>query len=62
MFNNVQIIKVNDNPAFAVIPFDEFERMRRLLAVAENLDSKVKFPLEVSEMHAIMPIREGSTP
>ena len=53
MFNNVQIIKVNDNPAFAVIPFDEFERMRRLLAVAENLDSKVKFPLEVSEMHAL---------
>ena len=53
MFNDVQIIKLNDNPAFAVIPFDEYEKMRRLIAVAENLDSKIKFPLEVSEMHAL---------
>ena len=53
MINNVQIIKINENPAFAVIPFDEFERISRLLAVADTLDSKIKFPLEVSEMHAL---------
>ena len=53
MINIVQIIKINENPAFAVIPFDEFERISRLLAVAETLDSKIKLPLEVSEMHAL---------
>ena len=50
---NVQIIKVNDAPAFAVIPYEEYESMCRKLTVAENLDSKIKFPIEVTEMHAI---------
>lgn len=51
--HNVQVIKVNNVPAFAVIPFDEYENMCRRLTVAENLDAKIKFPLEVSEMHAL---------
>lgn len=53
MIRDVQTINVNGIPAFAVIPIDEYERMQRLLAVAENLDAKIKFPLEVSEMHAL---------
>ena len=53
MMADVQIIKKNNIPAFAVIPFDQYEEMRRRLAVAENLDSKIKFPLEVAEMNAL---------
>ena len=50
---DVQIIKENDVPAFAVIPFAQYEEMRRKLALAENLDAKIKFPLEVAEMNAL---------
>lgn len=53
MIANVQIIKENDVPAFAVIPFAQYEEMRRRLAIAENLDAKVRFPLEVAEMIAL---------
>lgn len=53
MIRDVQTINVNGIPAFAVIPIEEYEKMQRLLKVAENLDSKIKFPLEVSEMHAL---------
>ena len=50
---DVQIIKENDVPAFAVIPYAQYEEMRRKLALAENLDAKIKFPLEVAEMNAL---------
>ena len=50
---NVQIIEVNNAPAFAVIPYEEYETMCRKLTVAESLDSKITFPIEVTEMHAI---------
>ena len=50
---DVQIIKANNVPAFAVIPFAQYEEMRRRLAVAENRDSKIAFPLEVAEMNAL---------
>ena len=53
MIADVQIIKENDVPAFAVIPFAQYEEMRRRLAVAENLDAKIGFPLEVAEMNAL---------
>jgi len=53
MIADVQIIKENDVPAFAVIPFAQYEEMRRRLAVAENLDAKIRFPLEVAEMNAL---------
>ena len=50
---DVQIIKANNVPAFAVIPFAQYEEMRRRLAVAENRDSRISFPLEVAEMNAL---------
>ena len=53
MLANVQIISENNRPAFAVIPFGEFERMQRKLAIAEKRDEKVSFPLEVAEMNAL---------
>ena len=53
MIADVQIIKENDVPAFAVIPFAQYEEMRRRLAIAENLDAKIRFPLEVAEMIAL---------
>ena len=53
MIADVQIIKQNDVPVFAVIPFAQYEEMRRRLAVTENLDAKIKFPLEVAEMNAL---------
>jgi len=53
MFADVQIIKNNNVPVFAVIPFAEFEEMRRRLAIAEKTDSQIKFPLDVSEMHSL---------
>ena len=53
MFADVQIIRENNVPAFAVIPFAQYEEMRRRLAVAENLDAKIRFPLEVAEMNAL---------
>ena len=53
MTADVQIIKENDVPAFAVIPFAQYEEMRRRLAVAETGDSRIGFPLEVAEMNAL---------
>ena len=53
MTADVQIIKENDVPAFAVIPFAQYEEMRRRLAVAENREPKIGFPLEVAEMNAL---------
>ena len=53
MIADVQIIKENNVPAFAVLPFAQYEEMRRRLAVAENLDAKIRFPLEVAEMNAL---------
>ncbi len=53
MITNIQIIHENNRPAFAVIPFGEFERMQRKLAIAEKRDEKVSFPLEVAEMNTL---------
>lgn len=53
MIVDVQIITKDNRPAFAVIPFAEFERMQRKLAVAERRDDKISFPLEVAEMNAL---------
>ena len=53
MIADVQIIRENDVPVFAVIPFAQYEEMRRRLAVAENRDAKIRFPLEVAEMNAL---------
>ncbi len=53
MITNVQIIKNNNIPAFAVIPYDVFEKMQRRLAIAEKEDEKVSFPLDVAEMHSL---------
>ena len=50
---DVQIIRQNNIPMFAVIPFAEYEEMRRRLAVAGNRDLKISFPLEVAEMNAM---------
>jgi len=46
MIAGVQIIKGNDVPAFAVIPFAQYEEVRRRLAVAEILMRKSDFPLK----------------
>ena len=53
MFTDVQIIKNGNLPAFAVIPFSQYEEMRRRLAIAENRDSRIGFPLDVAEMNAL---------
>ncbi len=54
MNTNVQIIKQNNVPAFAVIPFADYEKMRRCVERTQNeVDSQIRFPLEVSEMHSL---------
>jgi DNA-directed RNA polymerase sigma subunit (sigma70/sigma32) len=47
---NVQIIKENNKPAFAVISYSEFEQIQRKLALFDELESIVTFPLEVVKM------------
>lgn len=53
MNNNIQYIKVNEIPAFVVIPYAEYEEMQRKIAVADSKDNDVKFPLAVAEMNAL---------
>ncbi len=50
---NVQIIKENNKPAFAVIPYSEFEQIQRKLAIVEEKEKKASFPLDVAEMHTL---------
>ena len=50
---NVQIITENERPVFAVIPYAEYETLRRKLAVAEKKDERVAVPLDVAEMHVL---------
>jgi prevent-host-death family protein len=53
MIANVQIISENNRPVFAVIPFAEFEKIQRKLAIAEKKDERISFPLEVAEMNTL---------
>lgn len=50
---SVQIITENSRPAFAVIPYAEYEEMQRKLAIAGKRDEKTTLPLDVAEMHVM---------
>ena len=50
---SIQVITENERPAFAVIPYAEYETMRRKLAVAEKKAERVSVPLDVAEMHVM---------
>lgn len=47
---NVQFLMSGEQRAFAVIPIDEFDEMKRRLDIADKQNEKTKFPLEVVEM------------
>ncbi|MDO4574259.1 MAG: helix-turn-helix transcriptional regulator [Planctomycetia bacterium] len=48
-----QIIKSGDQPLFAVIPYEEYEQMRRQLAIARRRKDNVSIPLDVAEKHLL---------
>lgn len=48
-----QIIKSGDQPLFAVIPYEEYERMCRQLAIAQKREENVSIPLDVAEKHLL---------
>ena len=53
METSVQFITENNQPAFAVIPYAEYEEMRRRLEIAEKKSEQVTFPLDVAEMNVL---------
>ena len=52
MTTEVQFIRDNGKPTWAVIPYDVYEEMERRLAVAKAQE-EVSYPIDVAEMHAI---------
>ena len=52
MTPEVQFIKDNGKPVWAIIPYAVYEEMKRRLAVAQAQEN-VSYPLDVAEMHAI---------
>jgi len=50
---NVQTIVQNGKPVFVVIPYDDYERMKREVALAVEINDETIFPLEVTEMHVL---------
>ena len=54
MFSDVQIIRQNKIPAFAVIPYSEYLQLKQQAELAaRDRDERIKFPLAVVEMHAL---------
>ena len=53
MVMNVQYIRENGKPTFAVIPFGKFQEICQRLKIADENDENIMFPLEVSEMQAL---------
>lgn len=53
MPTNVQLIMNDCEPAYAVIPYDEYQQMRRRLVLAEKNDENVMLPLDVAEMNVL---------
>ena len=49
----VQTIIQDGKPAFAVIPYADYEKMQREVAIAMELNDNAAFPLEVTEMHVL---------
>lgn len=47
MVMNVQIITQDNRPAFAVIPFTQYEQLLKRAEVAENKEERLSFPQAV---------------
>ncbi|MBR4518202.1 MAG: type II toxin-antitoxin system prevent-host-death family antitoxin [Victivallales bacterium] len=49
----IQTIVQDGKPAFVVIPYSEYVKMQREVALAVELNDNATFPLEITEMHIL---------
>ena len=52
MTTEVQILRNNGKPTWAILPYEQYEEMERRLAISKAQE-EVSYPIDVAEMHAM---------